>query len=466
MSRNASRDLEEENNKNDDGLNIDFGKYIETLVRQWQWIVLCALVLGLLAIISVPVLNHLYPTYRAVALVASTATSSNVNFSSTTTSSSDNQSAEALGNIHYDWGPTRLQSFVSQVQNGAIAEQVISELGPLRDKKGNIITAAELLNLVKGDLIKNTDTIRITVTYSDPTIAAEVANAWSDAFVQRINEIYSSSGTTSRATDADVSQSKAAYDKAEADLEDFIAHDKTAEYQRQIDDYSSIIPVGRQLGLFLDSAISMRAAVNAGGESAAKSNALALTMLKTQIYAAYQGTNTLQVQNLPEALGSSIANVNASGMVADLDALISTLKTYQNEIEVKTIENEQRIRELNSLIASQTSMLTVLTGTRDLAWKSYSALATKAIEMSVNAQNTQVILAASAATPQNSGRSVKNTAILAAIAGFLIGIIIAYAYEFWQNYEGRQPDKIVKRLFINVAGIFHRKSTQLEKYDL
>ena len=149
--------------EDDEGFNINFGKYIETLVRQWQWIIACALGLGIIAFVYVTIVNHLNPSYRAVALVASTATSSNVNFGSAITSVTDLQLSQANGNIHYDWGPTRLQSFVSQVQNGAIAEQVLVEVGPIFDKKGNRITAAAILGTVKGELIKNTDTTPITL---------------------------------------------------------------------------------------------------------------------------------------------------------------------------------------------------------------------------------------------------------------------------------------------------------------
>jgi long-subunit fatty acid transport protein len=201
----------------------------------------------------------------------------------------------------------------------------------------------------------------------------------------------------------------------------------------------------------------MREAVKNGGDPAAISNALALTMLKTQIYAAYQGTNTLQVQNLPEALGGNITTVDAAGMVADLDALISTLKEYQIEIEKKTVENEQKIRDLRSLSAAQASTLGELTEARDLAWKSYSALATKATEMSVNAQNTQVVLATSATTPKRTGASVNKTIGLAVGVGLLIGILVAYAYEFWQNYKGHQAGKISKKMFAYAKGVFHKR---------
>jgi len=569
----------------DEEINFDFGKYIETVVRQWQWIAACALGLGILALAYSLFINLASPSYKAVALVASAQTVSDVNFGSAITSTSDVQLAQtAAGGAQYFYDrAARLQSFVSQVQNGAVAEQVLEELGPrLDNKKGEPTTAAALLGMVSADLIPKTDTIQISVTYGDPVIAAEIANAWGKAYVQRINELYggSSSGTSTLATEADVTQAKTDYDKAQAALDDFIARDKTNEYARQSDEISAIntslrvarSTVGnqqaqdilarldqaysdsRQIGLFFDNAVSMRAAVNVGGDAAARSNALALTMLKTQIYAAFPGTNTLQIQNLPEALGSSISTVYAAGMVADLDALISTLETRQTElneltatlsseilngenikfldkpldssgalaqtiqdrypelfkigdlstlslkvvengnplatealqrsqallelkgledlvnfsvagtpIETKIEENEQKIRDLNSLISSETSTLNVLTGARDLAWKSYSALATKATEISVTAQNIQVVFASPATPPEETAIHSRNNAGLAAGVGLLIGIIVAYAYEFWQNYKGRKIEIISKKMFAYANNLVYKKPIKSRK---
>jgi len=625
----------------DEEINFDFGKYIETVVRQWQWIAACALGLGILALAYSLFINLASPSYKAVALVASAQTVSDVNFGSAITSTSDVQLAQtAAGGAQYFYDrAARLQSFVSQVQNGAVAEQVLEELGPrLDNKKGEPTTAAALLGMVSADLIPKTDTIQISVTYGDPVIAAEIANAWGKAYVQRINELYggSSSGTSTLATEADVTQAKTDYDKAQAALDDFIAHNKVDEYTRQIEEITVIVTSlrgarstatstiineqvdaeqqvinelykaqaanqllalqqdqesrrqlitayitalstgrqavfnqqaqdilarldqaysdSRQIGLFFDNAVSMRAAVNVGGDAAARSNALALTMLKTQIYAAFPGTNTLQIQNLPEALGSSISTVYAAGMVADLDALISTLETRQTElneltatlsseilngenikfldkpldssgalaqtiqdrypelfkigdlstlslkvvengnplatealqrsqallelkgledlvnfsvagtpIETKIEENEQKIRDLNSLISSETSTLNVLTGARDLAWKSYSALATKATEISVTAQNIQVVFASPATPPEETAIHSRNNAGLAAGVGLLIGIIVAYAYEFWQNYKGRKIEIISKKMFAYANNLVYKKPIKSRK---
>jgi uncharacterized protein involved in exopolysaccharide biosynthesis len=503
----------------DEEIKIDFGKYIETLVRQWQWIAACALGLGILALAYSLFTNRMsLPSYQAVALVASVKTESNVNFGSAITTSTSE--ADVVNAQYFYDRAARLQSFVALVQNGAVVEQVLEEVGPKLKIEDQ--TAATLLRMVDASLIPNTDTIRISFTYGDPVIAAEIANAWAQAYVQRINDLYggSSSGTSYLATVSQTTQAKTDYDKAEAALDDFLVHNKIDENKRQIDEVTITITSlreaqskvddqqvqdrlarldraysdSRQIGLFLDNAVSMRAAVNTGGEAAAISNALALTMLKTQIYAAFQGTNTLQVQNLPETLGSNISTVNAAGMVADLDALISTLNTRQTElntligtlsseiqngdylmnfsiantlIEKKIEENEQKIRDLNSLISTETSTLNELTRARDLAWQSYSALATKVTEMSVAAQTTSIeVVFASPATPPTPDNKVihgRNNAALATGVGLLFGVIVAYAYEFWQNYKGRQPEIISKKMFAYAKILVYKRPIKSRK---
>jgi uncharacterized protein involved in exopolysaccharide biosynthesis len=498
----------------DEEIKIDFGKYIETLVRQWQWIAACALGLGILALAYSLFTNRTSPpSYKAVALVSSAKTESNVDLGSAITSVSDT-------NLAFYNRNARLQSFVLLVQNGTVAEQVLAEIGPRL--KENERTPADLLGMVSARLIPSTDTIELSVTYGDPVLAAEIANSWGKAYVQLINELYvsTSSGTSYLATEAQMYLAKTDYDKAQAALDDFLVQNKIDENKRQIDEITITVTSlreaqskvdnqqvqdrlarleraysdSRQIGLFLDNAVSMRAAVNAGGEPAAISNTLALTMLKTQMYAAFQSTTTLQEQNLPETLGSSITSVNAAGMVADLDALISSLKTRQTElntrigtlsseiqngdylmnfsitntlVEKKIVEYEQKIRDLNSLISADTGKLDDLTRARDLAWQSYSALATKAIEMNVAAQTTGIeVVFASPATPPSEQVIIansRNNTGLAVGVGLLIGIIVAYAYEFWQNYKGFQPEIISKKMFAYAKNLVYKRPIKSRK---
>ncbi len=75
----------------------------------------------------------------------------------------------------------------------------------------------------------------------------------------------------------------------------------------------------RQVSDLLGKASDMRDQVKSGGSGAAASNALALTLLKAQVFVSNQDLGNLQIQ-----AGSS--TISAEAMVADLNGLISTLR--------------------------------------------------------------------------------------------------------------------------------------------
>jgi len=595
----------------DEGFNIDFGKYISTLVRQWQIVVGLAVAFAIIAAIFSIATKLASPAYEAVVLIASTKVESAVSFGSTITTTSDS-GAQAV----YDRA-ARLQSYVALVNNVAVAEKVLAELGPKLNKdKDTELNVSSLMSTVTAVLLDKTDMISITVRYSDPQLAADIANAWGKAYVEQINSVYggSSGGASYVAIQQQAVKSKADYEKAQATLTDFVTHNRIDEYTRQIEEIKLIVTNlrgarstavstivtermsadqkvitqlyssqaanqllalqqdqaahlkmvtayidaqsnaqqevfnqqvkdrieqftrayadRREVKLLLDNTTMMRDAVKNGGAAAAASNALALTLLKAQIYAAFGSyTTNLDVQNLPESLGASISSVTAQGMMNDLDALIGTLENRQVEldklidtlsnqlqngadikflassldatgalaqaieasypelfalgklsslsldatkngnplqsealarsedllqlkgledvialstqdtpIEKKIVGLEQQIRDLNALISQESANLQELTRSRDLAWQSYSALATKETELNVSSQTTGVEVAlASPATPPDaavSAKTVLNVGI-AGLLGIILGLLIAYGYEFWQNYTNR-----------------------------
>ena len=39
----------------------------------------------------------------------------------------------------------------------------------------------------------------------------------------------------------------------------------------------------------------------------------------------------------------------------------------------------------------------------------------------------------------------------------MIGVIVAYAYEFWQNYKGCQPEIISKKMFAYTTSFAYKR---------
>jgi uncharacterized protein involved in exopolysaccharide biosynthesis len=103
-----------------DHLEIDLGKYMEILFRQWRLIVGAALVCALAAAV---VMMRTPVSYQARVLVPTTKIASSVTFGSTIETLSEGQLPVTLVDRK-----ARLQSYVALVSNPLIAERVYEEL--------------------------------------------------------------------------------------------------------------------------------------------------------------------------------------------------------------------------------------------------------------------------------------------------------------------------------------------------
>jgi len=191
---------------------------------------------------------------------------------------------------------------------------------------------------------------------------------------------------------------------------------------------------------------------------------------------------TLQVQAAPLALQvqNTPLTMTAEAMADDLDALVATLESHQSTLKgelrgiseslVKGEEGvfflssgpsergeqggivdidpqlataigdlEQRVRALRAQLSREMSRQQEAQAQRDLAWQSYDNLARKEAELAIAAQITgaEVRFAAPAAFAQKSASGRLKTVAVAAVAGLLLGIVVAYALEFWQGYRAR-----------------------------
>ncbi|MBI4770268.1 MAG: hypothetical protein HY784_07635, partial [Chloroflexi bacterium] len=99
---------------------------------------------------------------------------------------------------------------------------------------------------------------------------------------------------------------------------------------------------------------------------------------------------------------------------------------------------EAQVRDLQSQVAQQTSQQQELTRARDLAWSTYTNLATKEAELGVAAQTTgvEVALAAPAAVPDQDTMSGALNVAIATVLGLMLGVLAAYVIEYWQGYKG------------------------------
>ena len=100
---------------------------------------------------------------------------------------------------------------------------------------------------------------------------------------------------------------------------------------------------------------------------------------------------------------------------------------------------ERRLRDTRVELAQEESRLQKAKARRDLAWETYGALAGEEAGATVTegTRGTSVRLAASAPVPTQSTRHKARNAALAAVMGLVIGVIVVYVVEFWQNLRAR-----------------------------
>ena len=234
----------------------------------------------------------------------------------------------------------------------------------------------------------------------------------------------------------------------------------------------------------LRDATDMRDQVRLGGEAAAQSNETALILLKTRVFA--QGpivTGTVE-SVLPATLDiqPDAVNTSAADMVKDLGALVTTLETRRDTLqtelqelaqalvsgetwslveldvsqlpqaasegEIGEVQTEldqtidayqQKLNDARTTLAQEERRLLELESQRDLAWDSYDNLARKQAELAISEQTTgvRVRLAAPASVPEATNRHLVRNVGLAAVAGLLLGMFVAWMIAFWKDYRVR-----------------------------
>lgn len=358
--------------------DINLRQYLHVLV-QWRREIglLTLLAAGLAAAVVLLFQWMRTPLYKASAEVAIVRTLSDVQFDERFRT----QPLDASRDNVY----ARRLALVSLANSPLIAQEVIDELGPqLSDRErepDTLLTQvmAEFATPV-GIRAVDSDLIRIEVRAHTPEKASVIANAWATAYVRRANAVFGQVPEELFSSVAsELHRAEVEYAQAQQALEDFYANSRNDELHRLILDRQAQIEAitkvdtmnrvaafeaeqerrrdlvsayvqavdGVRLTLLeqqlqrdeeelrlaystwisstlaLENARSLRKQVEAGGDSAVRSSALALQLLKLNVYGGLSEQVQIHLAN------SSAPTVTAEQMLADVDALITSLEARQ-----------------------------------------------------------------------------------------------------------------------------------------
>ena len=242
---------------NDD---FDFGnlvsRFIDILIRQYQFLLLLCLGATFLVFLYQTVARYTrQPVYESSVLVVTTKARSELSLGSGFKTTAEDQSKDVLSRRE------RLQSFTLLVDNPAVASSVFKALEP--EMTRNNLGVQRLSSMVQGEIVPNSDSIRVTVFYTDPVTASLIANAWGKAYVDHINAIYSraTGGLSLSEFRVKTQQAKDEYQQAQSELNAFLRENKISEYTRQISQTNAIVDdlTGAQYGL-VESMVDLQAA--------------------------------------------------------------------------------------------------------------------------------------------------------------------------------------------------------------
>ncbi len=284
----------------------------------------------------------------------------------------------------------------------------------MNENPANLLLNVKAEALPSSDARTQSDLIRISATADDPEKAAAIANAWSRQYVEQINDLFGQIPVEIiNSVESELTQSYQVYQSAQRGLEAFISvehsNDLTrqiAEKQAQLDSLQSgreaalTTVIDRELGarlnlfanlvdaqvrsaesvlveqiesrldelsqlhaarsraaLLAEQARALGAQIEAGGDAATATNALALQLLKAQAFSAEATTEqtAFDPELNPDRAGSvsqsrqttftlpadlqltfqagDVSGQDAKAQAADVDAMVEALESYMERLD-------------------------------------------------------------------------------------------------------------------------------------
>lgn len=452
---------------------IDLRRYIGIIFRWWREIF--AITLLFVIVVGAGILGlriALPPVYAASADVAIIRTMSDVKFDERFLTTSDGLNTDALN------ANTRRSALLGLVSTGAIAEEVIGELGDkLNVRERN---PANLLKMVGATTTSDvgirgdSDLIRITIQADDPLKAATIATTWAHVYVRVVNTIYGQVPDEVFASiQSELSKAQQEYLNSQKSLVAFIAENRidaltnsVAVLQQRVNQevtlQQALLEQWQQTQEQLTTAIALRTQVEQGGEGAVRSNMAALQVLKISVYGMPPKDLQVEVRDLPDVTsGAMITDIIGlvSSLEQRLDALTAQISRRSDQlrqseqtataivsntqlisIPVQTLDVAyQQLRESKSQLETENAHQQQLTQQRDLAWETYKALSNKVTELNLTraAASSEVRFGAPAVAPTNPVE--QNSLVLGTTLAGVVGLVIAIFATFLAEYLGHSP---------------------------
>jgi len=271
---------------------IDLRQYVFVVVSWWREIVLIALLTAVMGAAFVLLTRFTQsPVYEASATVAIARTQSSINFDERfQTSLAQGDSTANARVLDYTARRAALLGLVESTNVAqAVAEQLAGTLDEDERRPGRLLgqVSAELSKPAGAAANSASDLIKITVEADSPEKAAILANAWAENYVTEVNKLFGEVPAELVASvELELGLAQTTYGQAQSALEEFIASNEIARFDRLIAEKQDIIQrlqQGKQTAIatLVDEELAARRRVISAYINAQASNRL-LTFNKEQ----------------------------------------------------------------------------------------------------------------------------------------------------------------------------------------
>jgi len=290
------------------------------------------------------------------------------------------------------------------------------------------------------------DQLHLQVTVREPALAAETANAWADVVVDTLNELFGRGEQSGEVLELGVRRAKENWSAAQQALEDYYPENQVEALGVQLAAAKSRLAlyqakVDQTRLLLTDLAMLRRQLEDIPGESQiSASRYLALVALQQRAVSASQDQLTSDgvssesgklVLEIPEA---GFAPISAGSALAELQVLGTALEIVESEVLSLARETAAEVNQLRADLEIEEYQLAELTGERDLARQTYTALRSQLEENRISRTQQESVVQIGAEAVEPRIPSGPHSILITALAGLTAGglaILSVMIREWW-----------------------------------
>ena len=404
---------------------IDLREIVRVILAKWRWIAAATIIS---AAVALGVSLLLPKKYQASAYVALTKPDVVFRFDPRITTEVETPAGKGIPDL---------------ALSGDVLQAVLdsSAAKTLEPEKQFVDVLRERVNVTLSDTV-----LELSVEDSNPKRAASLTNTWAEAVAQRLNTIYA---PTSRAQDLFEGQAEEAQERWEAVQQTLVDYQKVnperilnQQLLVQEQALATYLHADQSIGLVLQDASTLimrleRRDVQAETDFQDDLTALLLTMqslvsTSSSVHSIVAPVTPLDLQI--QVQGTSLSNASVDDQVRYIEALVDSLNTQRLALKDEAVKLQDLIYDLQGQLEQAGGERVRLEMERNIAQETFQALARKAQELSLSAQDQETVarVASQAAVPTEkvSPRIILNTALVG-VLGFIFSSIAIILFEWW-----------------------------------